>query len=66
MSENNINIDDLTSNCLQCGVEFIPDESGQECCDNDCDAVYYGWDHWIDDDQEWSAFIELDDYDMED
>ncbi len=38
-----INTDGLTRECLQCGSEFIPDESGQECCGNECDARYYEW-----------------------
>lgn len=38
--------DDLTRECLECGQEFIPDESGQECCCNDCAAAYYDWDDW--------------------
>jgi hypothetical protein len=44
MKEEKINIDDLKRECLECGQEFIPDESGQECCDNECASVYYGWD----------------------
>ncbi len=41
MCENSIN--GLIKECLECGKEFIPDESGQECCSNACDAVYYDW-----------------------
>ncbi len=44
-----VNIDDLTSYCLQCEAEFIPDESGQECCNNVCASAWYGWDHWVGD-----------------
>lgn len=44
-NENRVNTDGLMRECLECGQEFIPDESGQECCDNDCAAVYYDWEY---------------------
>jgi hypothetical protein len=56
MNKENINIDDLKRECLECGQEFIPDESGQECCCNECDALHYEWDMGYDD---------LDDYGYE-
>jgi len=40
----------ITQECLECRQEFIPDESGQECCSNECASVYYEWDaHWTED-----------------
>lgn len=41
--ENRTNIDNLTIECLECGQEFIPNESGQECCSDACASVWYGW-----------------------
>ena len=52
-NENTLIEDDLTKECLMCGFEFIPDESGQECCDNGCAAAYYGWDDEYWDDEYW-------------
>lgn len=59
--ENRVNTDGLMRECLKCGSEFIPDESGEECCSDSCASVYYGWndmDGWNDDD--WSDDNELD------
>ncbi len=42
-NENRTNTDSLTRECLECGQEFIPDESGQECCDNVCASAFYDW-----------------------
>lgn len=39
-----INTDGLMRECLECGKEFIPDESGEECCSDSCASAYYGWD----------------------
>ena len=39
-----LNWSDLTAACPECGQEFIPDESGQICCSNDCAAIQYDWD----------------------
>ena len=59
--DNNTNINNLMRECLQCGKEFIPDESGQECCDNACASAWYEWDDWDDDDD-----ADYYDYDMKD
>ena len=57
---NNTNIDNLMCECLECRKEFIPDESGQECCDNVCASVYYGWDmDWDDYDDYYKPEPEL-------
>lgn len=39
-----INMRSLMRECLECGQEFIADESGEECCSDRCAAAYYGWD----------------------
>lgn len=50
-----INMRSLMRDCLECVQEFIPNESGEECCSDKCAAVYYGWDtgcdtvDWTDD-----------------
>lgn len=56
---------DHARECAWCSSEFVPDESGQDCCDNDCAASYHGWDNdgWNDD--EWSDDCD-DDCNMED
>ncbi len=68
MSKGNTNISNLMRECLQCEKKFIPDESGQECCDNACASVWYGWDdgYYEDDtDYEYECDYECD-YDWED
>ena len=47
-NENRTNIDSLTRECLECGQEFIPNESGQECCDNVCASAFYDWNDYYD------------------
>jgi len=47
-NENRTNTDSLTRECLECGQEFIPDESGQECCANVCASAWYGWNDYYD------------------
>ena len=53
--KNRVNTSGLTRDCLECGKEFIADESGQECCDNVCASAWYGWDdgYYEDDTDEW-------------
>ena len=58
-NENRTNTDSLTRECLECGQEFIPDKSGQECCANVCASAWYGWNEF--DDQE-RITVEDDDY----
>ena len=33
---------DYSVECYNCGTEFIPTESGQTCCDDECNMSYWG------------------------
>ena len=32
---------DYTRECKWCGCDFIPEESHQQCCNDDCAEAYY-------------------------
>lgn len=65
--DESINMRSLMRECLECGQEFIPNESGEECCSDKCASVYYGWDDWSGD---WSYYyadycVDYNDYEPE-